>query len=80
MSEKKYIQIAEDQVRVYTIQHQYTMSEAELMKRLDMDRDWLYSELARELGQKMYENGNLTFTVDGNRIQCQLTVLNGTLN
>ncbi len=77
MSEKKYIQIPEDKVRVYTIQRQYTLSEEEMMKRLDVDRDWYYAELARELGQKMYENGDLTFTTEGNRIKCQLTALSG---
>lgn len=80
MDEKKYIQIPEDKVRVYTVQRQYTMSEEELMKRLDVGKDWIYSELARELGQMMYENGDLVFTTDGNnptRIKCQLTALSG---
>lgn len=79
MNEKKHIQIAEDRIRIYTVQRQYTMSEEELMKRLDIGKDWLYSELARELGQQLYKNGDLTFTVDGNRIKCQLTALSGTL-
>lgn len=77
MNEKKYIQIAEDRIHIYTLQRQYTMSEEELMKRLDVDKDWIYTELARELGQQLYKNGDLTFTTDGNRIKCQLTALSG---
>lgn len=77
MSEKKYLKIAEDQVRIYSVQRQYTIAEEELMKRLDVGKDWIYSELARELGQQLYKNGDLTFTTDGNRIKCQLTALSG---
>lgn len=77
---KKYIKIPAENVRVYTIQRQYTMSEEELMKRLDMDKDWICTELARELGQQLYKNGDLVFTTDENnstRIKCQLTALSG---